>query len=112
MSPFTLSHYHGNATTHCHATVTVMLLWKFYKLTVMQQALLRHHGNTTNSLMQQALLRYYGNAIRDLTCHNINLLHGAPNIDLSRNSLPVIEPKCPLPCLQKPITGRCPETYE
>jgi hypothetical protein len=41
--------------THCYATGTVRLLWKRYKLTV----------------MQQALLRYYGNAIKDLTCHNI-----------------------------------------
>jgi hypothetical protein len=29
--------YYGNATTHCHATVTVTLPWKCYKLTVMQQ---------------------------------------------------------------------------
>jgi hypothetical protein len=54
MSSFTLSRYYGNATTHCHARVTVTLLWKRYKLTV----------------MQQALLRYYGNALKDLTCHN------------------------------------------
>jgi hypothetical protein len=53
MSPFTLSRYYGNATTHCHATVTVTLLWKCYKLTV----------------IQQALVRYYGNAIKDITCH-------------------------------------------
>jgi hypothetical protein len=47
--------YYGNVTTHCHATVAATLPWKCYKLTV----------------MQQALLRYYGNAIKDLTCHNI-----------------------------------------
>jgi hypothetical protein len=55
MSPSTLSRYYGNATTHCHTTVTVTLLWKRYKLTV----------------MPQALLRYYGNALQDLPCHNI-----------------------------------------
>jgi hypothetical protein len=54
-SLFTLFRYYGNAKTHCHATVTVTLLWKCYKLTV----------------MQQALLRYYGNATKDLTCHNM-----------------------------------------
>jgi hypothetical protein len=52
--PLTPFCYYGNATTHCHATVTVTLLWKCYKLTV----------------MQQALLRYYGNAIKDLICHD------------------------------------------
>jgi hypothetical protein len=47
--------------THCHATVPVTLLWKCYKLTV----------------TQQALLRYYGNAIKDLTCHSMVRLHNA-----------------------------------
>jgi hypothetical protein len=36
--------------THCHATVTVTLLWKRYKLIVMQQALLRYYGNATECI--------------------------------------------------------------
>jgi len=31
--------------THCYATGTVTLLWKCYKLIVMQQALLCYYGN-------------------------------------------------------------------
>jgi hypothetical protein len=39
---------------HCHATVTITLLWKYNELTV----------------MQQYPSRYYSNATPDLTCHN------------------------------------------
>jgi hypothetical protein len=31
--------------THCYATVTAMLLWKWHKLVAMQQALSRYYGN-------------------------------------------------------------------
>jgi len=33
--------------THCYATGTVTLLWKWHKLVVMQQALSRYYGNAT-----------------------------------------------------------------
>jgi hypothetical protein len=36
--------------THCYATGTVTLLWKCYKLIVMQQALLRYYGNATGCI--------------------------------------------------------------
>jgi hypothetical protein len=36
--------------THCHATVTVTLLWKCHKLIATQQQLSRYYGNATNSL--------------------------------------------------------------
>jgi hypothetical protein len=37
--------------THCYATRTVTLLWKYNKLIVMPQELLRYYGYTTNSLL-------------------------------------------------------------
>jgi hypothetical protein len=47
------------------------LLWKRYKLTVIQPALLRYYGNAIKLIVtqhtQQGLLRYYGNLI----CHII-----------------------------------------
>jgi hypothetical protein len=36
--------------THCYATGTVTLLWKCYKLIVMQQAVLRYYGNATGCI--------------------------------------------------------------
>jgi hypothetical protein len=36
--------------THCYATGTVTLLWKCYKLVVMQQALLRYYRNATGCI--------------------------------------------------------------
>jgi hypothetical protein len=53
--------------THCYATGTVTLLWKYYKLVVMQQALLRYYWNATGCIDHVTK--------ENLICHNIYIKH-------------------------------------
>jgi hypothetical protein len=49
--------------THCYATGTVTLLWKCYKLVVMQQTLLRYYRNATGCIDHVTK--------ENLICHNM-----------------------------------------